>query len=227
MIAFDEVFRRHPGVYDVIHTTTRPNSKRKGGETETVKVATHLHKNAREVELLIRREVAADEYATLTIFAATRGDTGCIGWINRGNIDAMFKEVTDARMELPDERSEAALLHGGYRPVTRRAKPLREVGDSSGAGEVQHAGAAPGSGPVRGLPAKVGRALVLGTGEWPGSAAAQLVREHYSQPGFRATPADACAAIGARLTEMGVAFPASLISRLKQKGLLITAPEEE
>lgn len=226
MIAFETVFRRHPGVYDVMHTTERPGKKE--GHIEQVRVATHARITARQVETLVRREVEADPFATLTIFAASRGDNGCIGWIHQRNIDEMFKEVPDDGMELPAERGAAALL-------PRRAEPVREV-DDSGDDSVPE-GAIPVDRPVRRVPPegvpqqrtprKAGAALALGAGEWPKkSEPARLVREWFeAEPDRRATTAEMIEALGTQLTALGVQFPASLFSRLKQAGLLVPAPE--
>lgn len=69
-----------------------------------------------------------------------------------------------------------------------------------------------------------GRPLVANVeGQWPASAAAQLVRSHFEAKGtaYAATSAELVAEIGTALAELKVQFPASLISRLKQAGLLV------
>lgn len=73
------------------------------------------------------------------------------------------------------------------------------------------------------FPAMRGRPLVaVPEGNWPKSAPAQFVRSFFGQqpPDYSATSAELVAAIGQSLTDLGVQFPASLISRLKQAGLL-------
>lgn len=73
------------------------------------------------------------------------------------------------------------------------------------------------------FPAMRGRPLVaVPEGKWPPSAPAQFVRSFFGQQpeGYSATSAELVQAIGQSLTDLGVQFPASLISRLKQSGLL-------
>ncbi len=61
--------------------------------------------------------------------------------------------------------------------------------------------------------------------QWPKSETAQTVRA-FLDGGKRATSKDICEALGPKLTALGVAFPASLVSRLKQGGLLRPSTEE-
>jgi hypothetical protein len=73
------------------------------------------------------------------------------------------------------------------------------------------------------FPVMRGRPLVHDPeGSWPKSAPAQFVKSFFGQqpPDYSATSAELVAAIGQSLTDLGVQFPASLISRLKQAGLL-------
>jgi hypothetical protein len=73
------------------------------------------------------------------------------------------------------------------------------------------------------FPVMRGRPLVhVPEGEWPKSAPAQFVKSYFGQQptDYSATSAELVAAIGPSLIEIGVQFPASLISRLKQAGLL-------
>lgn len=76
------------------------------------------------------------------------------------------------------------------------------------------------SGPRDRFPAVRGKGLALGTPEgWPPSKPAQAVKEFFAA-GRTATVAEVVQAIGPALAEMGMQFPAALVSRLKQKGLL-------
>lgn len=70
------------------------------------------------------------------------------------------------------------------------------------------------------------RLQAAGVGDWPKSLPAQLVKSHFEN-GTTASAKEVVDAIGAHLIELGVQFPASLISRLKQAGLLIPAKENE
>lgn len=80
------------------------------------------------------------------------------------------------------------------------------------------------------FPVMRGRPLVHDPeGSWPKSAPAQFVKSFFGQqpPDYSATSAELVAAIGQSLTDLGVQFPASLISRLKQAGLLKEKTYEE
>lgn len=109
----------------------------------------------------------------------------------------------------------------------RRAEPVRED-DADLAGSD---GDRPGDQgePVRAVPRKKagdrfpvvrGKSLTLGSTEgWPPSKPAQVVREFFAN-GRTATVAEVVQALGPALAELGMMFPAALVSRLKQKGLL-------
>lgn len=76
------------------------------------------------------------------------------------------------------------------------------------------------------FPAMRGRALAMtqdADAKWPASKPAQMVKAHFEfkGPTYSATSPELVADIGPALKEIGVEFPASLISRLKQAGLLV------
>lgn len=133
-------------------------------------------------------------------------------------------EPTDAeRMEHADELRPPALLQPGEEPlpavdgpvdggVPAEAAPRRRlVRDVSP--ESRAASRTP-------PPAKPRVPLKIGTGEWPqGSRGAQLVRSHLEEV-RQATGPEICTALAAEFAALGVQFPSSLISRLKQAGLL-------
>lgn len=110
----------------------------------------------------------------------------------------------------------------------RREKPVREDDADLESGDGDRPGdqgepvrVVPRKKAVDRFPAVRGRGLVLATPEgWPPSKPAQIVREWFAQEGRNATVAEVVQALGPTLAEHGMAFPAALISRLKQKGLL-------
>lgn len=64
--------------------------------------------------------------------------------------------------------------------------------------------------------------------QWPRSKGPQILRAWFeSEPGRVATVPEIVAACGPALTEAGIQFPASLISRLKQGGFLVPATESD
>ncbi len=239
MIRFDEVFRRHPGVYDLVHDTERPGKK--DGSIQHVKVTTHLKITAAEVVRLATQGLAEDPSATFYVWAATRGDEGHIGWIDRHNIHVLFAEVPDGGLELSDEREAPALL-------PKRKKSVRQVDDpvepSVPAGALrsprsvrnvpaegsthpsterqQRVRREPTKLPGDRFPAVRGRPLIIASVEgWPPSQPAQIVRTFFIERGaVAATTAEILAALGMELAALGMAHPGSLISRLKQAGLL-------
>lgn len=120
------------------------------------------------------------------------------------------EEVGLYRMEQDTPQREVPLLSG-------RDEPVQGVG-------IEHSAAAAAT-PERTVPVvpaktrKRGSALVVAKDGWPKSEAAQAVRGYFDQHS-EATPTDIMAALGSKLNGMGVAHPASLISRLKQAGFL-------
>lgn len=73
------------------------------------------------------------------------------------------------------------------------------------------------------FPAFRGRALELDPGNaerWPKSKGAQMVRDFFERDGRRATAAEISQALATDLKLVGVEFPGSLVSRLKQAGFL-------
>jgi len=100
------------------------------------------------------------------------------------------------------DKIESPTTHAGV-PRPKKERPAKLPGDR--------------------FPVMRGRPLVHNPeGEWPKSAPAQFVKSFFGQQGpeYSATSAELVAAIGTSLTDLGVQFPASLISRLKQAGLL-------
>lgn len=55
---------------------------------------------------------------------------------------------------------------------------------------------------------------------WPPSKPAQIVRDYFVEELRTGTVAEVVQILGPRLAEHGMLFPAALLSRLKQKGLL-------
>lgn len=217
---FHEVFLRHPGVYDAIHDTERPGKK--DGEIDTVRVATFLRIGAEQVITLCRRVIAEDPSATMTIFAATRGDAGCIGWINRKNIDSMLQEVGDD-VALPRERKPAALV---LTETSQGTTHVDGVPDAPPTPRRRAPAAQERAASVPGVPKRRGVALTRGTGLWPPSEPSQIVREFFAD-GKCASVAEVLQSLGERLKALGVAHPSSLISRLKQNGALTEATSAE
>jgi hypothetical protein len=121
------------------------------------------------------------------------------------------------------ERTERAEARRGQ----RGAEPVRED-DASVEGSDGDRPGAQGD-PVRAVRSKKardrfptvrGKGLALGNAEgWPPSKPAQIVREFFAE-GRTATVAEVVQALGPALAEVGMQFPAALVSRLKQKGLL-------
>lgn len=240
---FCEVFARHRGPYMV--TMIRPG-KKASGVTDRLEGPFKADKAYEAARDLVTDP--KDTVASAFVYSLTEGQyVGCN--LVRGREYATWKEMKDAhvsdeplRVELPAEQptagaNEAALLQPGRRPDGE--EPVREVDDPRDSGPA--VAPVPKSRPVRVVPPKEPseprakrvappakpqtRLQAAGVGEWPKSLPAQLVKSHFDN-GTKASAKEVVDAIGAHLVELGVQFPASLISRLKQAGLLVPAREE-
>lgn len=227
-----EIYRRHRGPFSLALTREVVEGKKRVQTSDFLNgpfSAEDAHEEARTMV-----NDPKDNIIDIYIFSKTEGQfTGAI--YRRGETHPAWHllEEPDGGLELPDPSDEAALLPRG------RQEPVRPV-DAPDDERVPQ-GAVPADRPVRNVPAKapaqprtppapkprVGLELDPDkTTDWPKSAGAQAVLAHFVNGVKRATSAEICEALGPRLTEMGVAFPASLVSRLKQAGLLRPAAEE-
>lgn len=193
MINLTPIYDRHPGPYAILLLLEDDKGKlsSKSAMGTTSPVTTH----DRAMELLEEKNVVC-----VSVFEAGGQFTGA--FYRKG------EEYTPLDYGRVPER--AVVPEGGTAaPVDVAAPP-----------KVQRA-KTPGSR----FPAMRGQGLELTPGmddQWPKSAPAQMVRSHFEfkGAGFSATAPELVADIGPALKEIGVEFPASLISRLKQKGLL-------
>lgn len=223
---------RGPFSLQIVREIGTKKSKQSSDHVDGPFTAEEAHEEAR---LLVKD--AKENVTEVFVFSITEGQF--IGaFYKRGEAHRPWHEEVEQseRVELPDQRVETALLSGG-------TEPLREVDDPLLPG--LPAVPVPSPGPVRDVPAEKparqrtkparkpgdrfpvvrGRALTLGHTEgWPESAPAQAVREFFGgfngRPLIRATVAEVIQLIGPRLNELGMAHPGSLVSRLKQRGLL-------
>jgi hypothetical protein len=239
-----EIYYRHRGPYEFLLSSRNA----KGEDVTTHHVGPFNMQEAHSTAIDLVTKPGGNIFA-VWVFSKTEGQfTGAFYKRNddqRAEVYAPWHELeepdgpgttaekpdADRGVELPDEREAPALL-------PEREEPLPAMDDSVDASLPE--GTVPGGGPVRDLPPqepaqprvkrigpprRTGRALELGAAEgWPKSEAAQIVRTFME--GKRLTSVEIVAAIGAELTGLGVQFPASLISRLKQGGFLREVTEE-
>lgn len=221
---FREIYDRHRGPYWLLLTRETPTKK--GVEHSTDRIEGPLSAEEAHEEARILVNDAKDNVVDAMVFSSTEGQfTGAI--YRRGETYRPWHEEESRarRVEPSDQRDEAALLPGG-------PEPLREVVDPVERG--LPAATVPRRRPVRDVPAKDPAlqraagprgnrpALELDPGNaerWPKSEGAGIVRATLEAIG-RATAADLAQRIAADCAKVGVAFPASLISRLKQGGFL-------
>lgn len=189
-----------------------------------------------------------DDIEAVFVFSKSEGQfTGA--FYKKGGTDARVYRPWH-ELEEPDGRRVE--LHRNEEPLasdpapallSRSSEPVQEMDAADGRG--LPAEPVPQARPVRNLPAKeptqpraqraagspprrASRALEVNpdkTEGWPKSEGAGIVRA-WLEEHKRGTPAEIVAAVGPRLIELNVQFPASLISRLKQGGLLREAHED-
>lgn len=228
-----EIYDRHPGLYHAVVDRQVAGKKDGSIKLETRNVP---GLNAAEVRQLARIEIEKDK--SVTIYVYSEREQQHLLWYDCDSLNFLTEDdgkgEPDGRVELPDQREEAA-------PLRRRKKSVRPVDDPVD-GSVS-AETVSGDGPVRDVPEekqpraegvrrrdsqraapprRVGRALELDGGNaerWPKSEGAQIVRAALERVG-RATVAELTAMLAADLAKAGVGFPGSLISRLKQGGFL-------
>lgn len=221
-----KIYDNHQGPYSlqIVREMDKKGKPAQGiGHIDGPFSAEEAHEEAR---LLVKDP--KDTVVEVFVFSIKEGQfIGC--FYKRGEAIRPWHEEVEAyeRLELAQQRGEAALVPG-------REEPLRSVDDPVLPGVP--ADAIPPPAGVRDVPKKEkpaggtklpgdrfpavrGRALTIGDTEgWPKSAPAQKVRGWFA--GRTGTSAELVQALGPELKEMGVEFPASLVSRLKQKGLL-------
>lgn len=229
--SFREIYDRHRGPYALIVTTEEVGKKGKAqgsGRHGNVFSAEEAHEEAR---ILVNSKAPV-----LEVFVYSETEGQFIGaQYKRGESYRPWHEE-HGRVELCEPVQE----NDEPRPaspalVPGREEPLHAVGDLADAGEQTEAvhvarqvrdvpakaRTSPRPERIAAGPRKPGSALRVADGrdDWPKSEAAQAVKAHVeAHPGL--TAAAIVAAIGPRLNELGVAHPASLVSRLKQAGFL-------
>jgi hypothetical protein len=196
-----EVYDRHPGPYSLVIT-------KEGGKSEVIgpfPTADSTHEAAKRV-------YAEKRVLMICVFSDHL----------RYFIGVNYDEDNIGRLELAPEREQRTLLSERQEPV----QPVGPVRAAEEPAERTHVEA-----PVRDVPAaaerrvssrKPGALLELDPGnaeQWPRSAAAQLIRSTLEAHGAMSASALADAT-RQQMIELKVAHPASLVSRLKQAGLL-------
>jgi hypothetical protein len=215
-----DIFMRHRGKFSLVLTVP------KGSKTARVE-GLNAERAHNEAIALVTTGDATEVY----VYSDSEG---CfIGAFYKRGIEYRSWEdelaAYHSRLELSDERPTPTLLQGGPEPV----RPVDDPDD-----ERVQAGPVPGDGPVRDVPAKAAAkpravrtppapkarvGLTIGEDDgWPKSEAAQAIHSLFGrvEDGKVLTSPEICAALAPRLAELGVQFPASLVSRLKQNGFL-------
>lgn len=129
-----------------------------------------------------------------------RGETYAT-WLDLPTPAPAAEAVREPEHEMPDWAKTPAAAPAAAAPAPR---PVEATAPAAKAATVRRKGAALGVGRDEG---------------WPSSEAAQTVRAFFDKTPT-AAPAEIIAALGTKLNDLGVAHPASLVSRLKQAGFL-------
>lgn len=230
--SYREIYDRHRGPFSLL--LTREVAGKKG---QVAQQGDHLKgpmsaEEAHEEACLLVND-PRENIVQIHVYSDSENQF-CGAFYKRGGEYKSWEEETDGRLEFPDECTPPTLLRG-------REEPVQEV-DAAVDSDVPTEALLP-AGPVRDLPAEKpatpravkpsklpgdrfpvvrGRSLELDGGNaerWPKSQGAQVVRAFY-EGGKRATAAEVVATLGSQLRALGVEFPGSLVSRLKQGGFL-------
>lgn len=227
-----EIYGRHRGPYSLLLGRERPGKKGLEQFTDRLSGPFSAEEAHEEARMLVgdSRENVTDVH----VFSEGEGQfTGA--FYRRGEIYVPWAELRDADlqaagfntegldggMELPGERDEAALLSGGPQPLRQMDDPVDgQLPERTVSAHRPVRRVPPQSQAAAGAKRK-GAVIELDPGNaerWPASKGAQIVRAAIEE-----TPA-AAGDLAKRLAEplkaVGVEFPASLISRLKQGGFL-------
>lgn len=214
-VNFRPIYDRHQGPYVLL--MLRENAK---GQQFTDRVtgsslrAQAAHEKA--VELVNQGDPKYPDVDSVFVFSDTEGQfTGAL--YRKGESYAGWEHLPIDDAPPVDKRSAARKLLDVRKTTTLPELAAKVEADANAPA------ASPRKKPGDRFPVMRGRPLVPNLeGEWPKSAPAQLVRSHFEFRGanYSATSAELIAEIGTALAELKVQFPASLISRLKQAGLL-------
>lgn len=227
---FRPIYDRHQGPYVLL--LLRTNAK---GEQFTDRMtgsslrAQAAHEKA--IDLINDRDPAKTDVQNVFVFSDTEGQfTGAL--YKRGEAYADWQHLSELDDDMP-ARPKRTGLTVKEAVALADATPLQRTTVAEQLDAVEspttHAGLPtprkPRATKLPGdrFPVMRGRPLVHNPeGKWPTSAPGQLVKSHFDMkgPGYSATTAELLSEIGPALTELGVGFPSSLISRLKQSGLL-------
>jgi len=217
--SFFEIYMRHRGPYSLVGS--------EGSKAERVQGPF----NAEQAHAKAIAAVTTGKEESVFVYSDSEGSF--IGaFYRRGDKFKTYaeeKNAYQAGLELSDQRDPAALLQGGPEPLRPVDDPVDERVQGGTVPGDRHVRSVPPQGPPEprakrtAPPAKRRVALCLGKDDdWPKSEAAQAVHDLFGTVNDRKalTSGEICEALGPRLTELGVQFPASLVSRLKQNGFL-------
>lgn len=239
---YQEIYARHRGPFSLLITRETQKKSQPIQGSEKIKGPFNAEEAHEEARMLVNDP--RENIVQVHVFSDGEGQF-CGAFYKRGEEYNTWEEETEnaGRMELPEQLAAPALLQGRSESLSTMVaaehdglpdEPVQETGGDRPVRDVPTEEPAkpkrarapqpdkPAKLPGDRFPAVRGKALELGKEDgWPPSAAAQRVRAFYTGgTGVRATSAELVAALGAELQGMGVAFPASLISRLKQAGFL-------
>jgi hypothetical protein len=237
--SYREIYDRHRGPFSLLLTREEMKKGREEQVTEKVKGPFSAEEAHEEAVMLVND--TRDNVLQVHVFSDGEGQF-CGAFYKRGETYKTWEEETEdaGRMESHSDQPAPALLQGRSEPVSEMAaskldgvseesisdadgdRPVRDVPEEEPAAPRPKRAAKPAKLPGDRFPVVRGKALTLGKTEgWPPSKPAQVVLAYMSVEGRKGTSAELIAALGAELTALGVAHPGSLVSRLKQAGLLV------
>lgn len=210
-------YAAHRGPFSLL--ITREATRRVKGEDRIVPTTDHCRGpfTAEEAHEEARMQVGDPRDCVAQIHVFSENEQQFTGaYYERGQVIPTWDEIQ--RREIDDDRMVPAVASDQEALLSGEPEPLQRVDTVGRAPTSQQSPAVPA------MPPKVkkrGAILGLDAGcaeQWPKSEAAQVVRTYLEN--HRGTAGEIADAVGPQLKELGVEFPAALISRLKQAGFL-------
>lgn len=238
------IYERHRGPFSMNIVRIKPGKKGDVEETEHVNGPFSAQEAHEHAQMLVND--SRDNIHKAFIWSETENQF--IGaFYERGMLvrdwgagrDYVDESLPEQRVELDDERPAEALVpsdaqrvaeplpHRDERPAAEPQQPAEAPARRKRSVQTVPKPAEPPKPAVERQPRAAKRPLVMGNREgWPQSKGAQIVFAYMNDPADRETSVKEIeAAIGETLREAGIAFPASLVSRLKQAGFIKEKPD--
>lgn len=208
--SFREIYGRHRGPYSLMLSRQVAEGKKTISKNDHLPgpfSAEEAHEEARMLVTDPRENVTA-----AFVYSETEGQF----------IGAVYNRGTEVYRPWAEERAEALAAAGMNDFDAATEQPVPAAPQPAPAAPKVERPMAKAAGTTPTPPKKISRPLTLAEGaeaKWPKSEPNQIILAHFKSE--KTTAKDAAEKLGPHLIELGMAHPASAISRLKQNGLLV------